>query len=158
MEKQCSRCKRLLPRNAFARHTQRRDGLQGHCQKCHRLYDKEHYRRHRDRRRTAIIAWNRTRREEHYRLTFDFLSKHPCVDCGESNPIVLEFDHVRGVKAYAIGALVRVGCSYNTLLSEMKKCEVRCANCHRIRTAHARGYGRVRVAKERGLSSGADPS
>lgn len=65
-----------------------------------------------------------------------FLQGHPCVDCGEKDPTVLEFDHVRGVKRRSVSEWVFTGgCSLKTLIEEMKKCEIRCANCHRRITA-----------------------
>ena len=57
-----------------------------------------------------------------------------CVDCGESNPIVLEFDHVRGKKKKAIADMVSHSYSIETIKEEIRKCEIRCANCHRIKT------------------------
>jgi hypothetical protein len=70
---------------------------------------------------------------------YDYLTQHPCVDCGEGDPIVLEFDHVRGKKLYNVSAMgVRV-LSWTTILKEIEKCEVRCANCHRRKTAEQRG-------------------
>lgn len=56
---------------------------------------------------------------------------HPCVDCGESDPIVLEFDHVKGKKLNNIMTLVNWVAASSTLDEEIKKCSVRCANCHR---------------------------
>ncbi len=73
----------------------------------------------------------------------------PCVDCGEPDPIVLEFDHVRGEKRADVDSLITVGCSRALLLAEIAKCDVRCANCHRRRTAAARGYRRHRLASLR---------
>jgi hypothetical protein len=54
--------------------------------------------------------------------------------CGEANPVVLEFHHVRGRKHDAVASLVR-GHEWWTVEAEIAKCEVLCANCHRIRTA-----------------------
>lgn len=54
-----------------------------------------------------------------------------CVDCGEKDLRVLDFDHVRGVKIDHIGRMVSGYCSVSTLYAEIDKCEVRCANCHR---------------------------
>ena len=73
------------------------------------------------------------------RLVVGYLSKNPCVDCGEADPIVLEFDHVRGKKHGAISNLI-YNVSPRRVLAEMKKCEVRCANCHRRKTAKDFGW------------------
>ena len=67
-----------------------------------------------------------------------YLEKHPCVDCGNNNIIVLEFDHVRGEKLGNISKIVSTGRSLRFLLREIEKCEVRCANCHRIVTHRRR--------------------
>jgi hypothetical protein len=63
----------------------------------------------------------------------DHKRKHPCVDCGEKDIDVLEFDHVRGEKKAAIGVMVQEGYSVDMLLKEISKCEIRCSNCHRKR-------------------------
>lgn len=70
---------------------------------------------------------------------YDYLEHHPCVDCGENDPVVLEFDHVRGVKSYNVTSLGWRLCSWDTLMREIAKCEVRCANCHRRQTAERMG-------------------
>jgi hypothetical protein len=58
----------------------------------------------------------------------------PCVDCGEQDPVVLDLDHVFGVKAFNIGdAITRL--SWGKIQGELEKCVVRCANCHRRKTA-----------------------
>jgi len=67
----------------------------------------------------------------------DYLLTHPCIDCGEPDIIVLEFDHVRGEKKKNISNLIMQSYSLETLIEEIKKCEVRCANCHR-RVTHKR--------------------
>ena len=67
------------------------------------------------------------------------LVKNPCIDCGESDLVVLDFDHVRGQKAFAISRLIVEGTSVATLQREMDKCVVRRANCHRRKTALERG-------------------
>lgn len=79
------------------------------------------------------------RRAEKKAWKCDYFSTHPCVDCGEADPIVLEFDHRFGEnKLFEIGALSR-NKGWKAILLEVSKCDVRCANCHRRR--HARdGY------------------
>lgn len=63
-----------------------------------------------------------------------YLSTHPCIDCGESDRIVLTFDHVRGEKSNDIAKMVREGGSLESIMAEIEKTEVRCFNCHVIHT------------------------
>jgi hypothetical protein len=63
------------------------------------------------------------------------------VDCGESDPVVLEFDHLDGeVKAGNICTMVNRPCLWEAIVAEIEKCEVRCSNCHRRRTARQMGW------------------
>ena len=67
-----------------------------------------------------------------------------CVDCGyKLHPKALDFDHVRGEKNANISKLVRMRSgkerektvyTMEALIQEIEKCEIRCANCHRIAT------------------------
>jgi hypothetical protein len=66
---------------------------------------------------------------------FALLVERPCVDCGETDPIVLEFDHVTGKKDRSITKLVSDKSSWKKIQDEIDKCEVRCRNCHRKRHA-----------------------
>ena len=69
----------------------------------------------------------------------EYLKTNPCVDCGELNPIVLEFDHI-GEKKFIIGEFASKGATLNTVIAEVAKCQVRCANCHRKKTYKERGH------------------
>lgn len=92
----------------------------------------------------------------------DYLATHPCIDCQENELVVLEFDHVRGTKRYSINRLITNHCSLATLVAEIEKCEVRCANCHRRKTAGTFGSyrlesletirGRIVIAEPKKLS------
>ena len=65
----------------------------------------------------------------------DFKAGKSCHDCHNSfPPYVLDFDHVHGTKVAAISDLVAKGRSLEAINSEVQKCELVCANCHRIRT------------------------
>ena len=55
-----------------------------------------------------------------------YKTSHPCADCGESNPSVLTFDHVRGQKFYDMSKAD----SLAGLRQEVQKCDVVCFNCH----------------------------
>lgn len=60
-----------------------------------------------------------------------------CADCGVWYPYyVMDFDHVRGTKVDIVGHVK--GGSIQRLMLEISKCEVVCANCHRIRTENRR--------------------
>ena len=59
--------------------------------------------------------------------------KSGCLDCGEKNHIVLDFDHLTN-KKYNISRMIHDGFSWAAIKKEIAKCEVVCANCHRIRT------------------------
>lgn len=102
--------------------------------------DQRDYERHKEKRDEKVREW--VFRSTSYRrgIIRDYLSCHPCVDCGESNPLCLDFDHVRGTKEMNVSkALRKTGTwSIDRLLNEIRKCEVRCANCHRIVTYQRR--------------------
>ena len=58
-----------------------------------------------------------------------------CADCGyNEHAVALDFDHVRGDKVAHVGTLVTRGHTMQTILAEIEKCDVVCANCHRVRT------------------------
>lgn len=75
----------------------------------------------------------------------EYLREHPCVDCGETDIVVLEFDHVRGEKRFCISEMMAYSYPWSSVLAEIEKCEVRCANCHRRRTAYEHGYFTTRI-------------
>ena len=56
-----------------------------------------------------------------------------CVDCGITNHIMLDFDHLHD-KKYNISRMIHDGFSWAAIKKEIAKCEVVCANCHRVRT------------------------
>ncbi len=75
---------------------------------------------------------------------FEHLSKNSCVDCGETDIVVLEFDHRdRNTKVRAVANLIHDGASLDKLKSEIAKCDIRCANCHRRRTAKQFGWAKL---------------
>jgi len=76
---------------------------------------------------------------------FSYLLEHPCVECGEDDPVVLEFDHLPEFeKSFEIGRAVTSSTrSWESILIEMEKCEVVCCNCHRRRTFKRKGTHRT---------------
>jgi hypothetical protein len=68
-------------------------------------------------------------------LMFEYLSDKSCIDCGEKDPVVLEFDHREKDKKFKhISKLMSGHYSWNSVLNEIDKCDIRCANCHRRKT------------------------
>lgn len=61
------------------------------------------------------------------------------MDCGENDPVVLEFDHISD-KIDSVSRMICDSYSLDSLEKEIAKCEVRCANCHRRKTAKQLGW------------------
>ena len=79
-------------------------------------------------------------------FVLDYLKAHPCMDCGETDPVVLEFDHVRGAKRNLVSTLAHQGYTLGTLVTEIEKCDVVCANCHRRRTAQRGNFYKAKLS------------
>src|SRR5206468_1660930 len=97
----------------------------------------------------AVYVANATRRRQtvgnqRLALIVGYLRQHPCVDCGEEDVEVLEFDHLAD-KEFSIARGFRDR-TWEAVLREIAKCQVVCANCHRRRTARRGGFARVAIA------------
>jgi hypothetical protein len=141
--KVCSTCRERKPLEDFNRLTKSSDGRQWSCRACNAAYhqaNKEHH--------NALIHKRNSRlRRRHQREIYEYLLQHPCVDCGESDPVVLEFDHLRD-KVMAVSSLVARLRPWPEIEAEIAKCEVRCCNCHRRQTARRGGHLRVLFAED----------
>lgn len=63
------------------------------------------------------------------------LKSNPCIDCKISYHFsVMDLDHVRGEKLFNVGAVMGTAISDEAILEEIQKCDLVCANCHRLRT------------------------
>ena len=137
----CSRCGKDKPKRSFHirkafNGIRRVHGQKSLCIPCEREYGKEHYQAHKDE-YTARTKINR----EKCRRAIQKLKEKPCADCNNKFPYyVMDFDHT-GEKKETVSKLVRIG-AIRRAIEEIKKCEVVCANCHRIRT-HKRSTGVV---------------
>ena len=87
-----------------------------------------------------LIA-QRKRRDIVKEWVANYKTTHPCVDCGENDPIVLDFDH-RNPEEKSFSISTRAtrggGAAIKTLEAEIGKCDVRCSNCHRRKTEERR--------------------
>jgi len=77
----------------------------------------------------------------------DYVAIHSCIDCGERDPVVLPFDHVRGTKQDNVSDIVRDGLGLETIKTEIEKCEVVCYNYHSLRMQEHSGAYRWRMGK-----------
>src|SRR4051794_22454594 len=93
------------------------------CRPCRAEYHREHYAAN----RTRYVKEARARKKR-LRLTrtcylLEYFIEHPCSDCGEGDPVVLEFDHVTGEKAFDVGQALPYR-NWQSILEEIDKCEV----------------------------------
>jgi hypothetical protein len=120
----------FTPENTYIR---KYDGrVHRQCRACALLHSRKQDRDWAQRDRKGYLAYraerNRIHRAACYRRLRAYLMAHPCVDCGESDHRVLEFDHSLGKKRVDVWKISH--CAWSTVKKEMGKCEVRCANCH----------------------------
>jgi hypothetical protein len=140
----CRVCCETKPLTEFPYRSLRRQTRQWICLLCQREYTNEWYARNSKQQIANAKVRNRHARAELRSRVRDYLLVHPCVDCGESDPKVLDFDHLRDKKAN-VSTLMQSPVSWKAVADEIAKCEVRCANCHRRRTANKGNYYRTRV-------------
>lgn len=96
----------------------------------HRAYCQSHYQKN----KAEYLAKNERRRKRIYETVIVVVKSEPCADCGNHYPPeCMDFDHVRGKKLFNIGTSY-TRYSMEKLLAEIEKCDIVCANCHRIRT------------------------
>ena len=138
MTKKCPKCEVVKTAAEFGIHSSKKDGLQSHCKVCRSESSKKWWSENRELSRQRVRRNKENVKERFYTFIFDYLSTHPCIDCGERDPIVLEFDHVTGIKEYNVSCMV--GCTNDKIQSEIDKCVVRCANCHKRKTSKQFGY------------------
>jgi hypothetical protein len=138
--KKCYKCKKEKELSNFSNNPTRKDGLNDQCRECYSVYRKEWYKKNKVTHTNNVKDRNEIRRSENQARIWRYLSNHPCVDCGETDIVVLEFDHVADNKVNNVSALLGGSYSWETIEREIAKCEVRCANCHRRITAKRQNW------------------
>lgn len=85
--------------------------------------------------RSKLYAAQKRHRVKVREALLNYLEDKQCLDCGENDPIVLDFDHKNSAdKTRDIGRMLSGHYSWKSLLREIEKCEIRCSNCHRRKT------------------------
>lgn len=130
----CRLCKIDKDINEFAWKAKAKNLRQSYCKECQKIRSKAHYAGNREKYIEKARKRNRLILRQIQDYVWKYLSTHACIDCGESDIVVLEFDHI-GKKAHNLSELIRERSSLTVVMKEIEKCSVRCANCHRRKTA-----------------------
>lgn len=144
----CPACRTEKLIKDFGINQSRTDGLQSQCRDCKKLTQDRWYRKHKTEHQIRAKRRRYNHRDSLVSRLLGYFRTHYCVDCGETDPLVLEFDHVRGQKKFAIQDMVNRGYRWDTIMQEISKCEVRCANCHRRKTAKEFSYRKMFLIHE----------
>eukprot|EP00919_Chromeraceae_sp_WS-2016_P003063 GHVR01007452.1.p1 GENE.GHVR01007452.1~~GHVR01007452.1.p1 ORF type:complete len:147 (+),score=16.92 GHVR01007452.1:994-1434(+) len=135
--KTCTDCKIEKEYSFFNKNKARKDGLSHVCRECGKRRSKNAYSKYTEK--------AKIRRLRNRQVKIEFLrnikSNSSCVDCGNEDPRVLDFDHRElDGKEFNVGTMAFEGYSIDRIKKEMAKCDVRCSNCHRIRTHAQLGW------------------
>ena len=138
--KRCVTCGTFLELAEFNRKRSSADGHQNVCRACNRSRARRYYRENRDKHLRVIGERTRAAKRLARTVAGEYLLNHPCVDCGETDIRVLDFDHLPGhTKTGNVMLLVNNGYSIERIIAEIAKCDVRCRNCHARVTYERRG-------------------
>lgn len=139
----CTRCQVAKALGEFPFKDARKGWYRSYCRSCCRAYGREHYRKNLAAYAQKAKVHSGIDRNRNRQIVADHLKTHPCVDCGERDAVVLEFDHRDpSTKSDDVGRLVHSS-TVAALQAEIAICDVRCGNCHRIKTA--RQFGSYRL-------------
>ena len=139
--KKCYKCKKNIPLTGFNKNKARKDNLQTSCIVCQRQTSKKYYGLNR-KRCINVIGINKRRRalENYIEIITKYLNV-PCTDCKKVyHPASMVFDHrVDSVKNIyrnqGVNYLIRDGYSKKSIKEEIDKCDVRCQNCHYLKSS-----------------------
>jgi hypothetical protein len=134
--KTCNNCSQALLLEFFSKDKSKKDGLSNRCKSCQSVKFKTWQQSNpKSKNNERANLWKVSRKKETRAKMLEYFQLNPCVDCKNSDVRVLQFDHKDGAEKIAnVSALLHRGFSWENLLKEISKCDVRCANCHQIRT------------------------
>lgn len=138
--KKCASCKAEKPLGEFGKCSSRKDGKQPYCKECQRAKMRAHYNANTEYYIEKAKKRNVEVRNVLREFVYQYLLSHPCVDCSQSDPLTLQFDHIEDNKVNSISEMVSRGFSLETIKGEIQKCVVRCASCHQRKTAIQLGW------------------
>lgn len=138
--KRCTVCKNLKPESDYFVKNKATNRLHAQCKQCYAAkrtaYQAQHYQKYGEAYRTRAKLRRKQIKQELQAQLLAYLSDRYCEQCGISDPRVLDFDHIdRAHKSFSISRALTDGVHWSKILAEIQKCQILCANCHRIRTA-----------------------
>ena len=127
--RRCAKCHRERPEEDF--NWKKKNKLrQAYCRECQNAHHKGYYAKNK-------LPWKLKERERRKRMSalVNELKRLPCADCGGSfPPCVMDFDHRDPkLKKQNVALMVHRN-SLEVIMEEIEKCDLVCANCHRLRT------------------------
>lgn len=140
--KLCTKCKEEKPDECFRWQNKAKGVRQRWCKSCASAHESSSWKNN-DKFRTKRFAEQAIRLKRNQKFLDEYMSDKSCEICGINDPRVLEFDHLdRATKKDNVSDLIHKICSITTILDEISKCRILCANCHRIYTREQRNYYR----------------
>jgi hypothetical protein len=130
----CSICKVSKHLSEYNKNKNKKDGLQTLCRECSNKKSRNYYNENRELHKKNTVARNKKNKIITQQYVYNLLKTNGCIDCGENDPCCLDFDHQRDKKEM-ISVMIHCGNSLSTIVKEIEKCEIRCSNCHRKKTA-----------------------
>src|SRR5215472_12353051 len=97
--KRCASCRSVFPLLDFPTRSKVTHKPNAYCLGCQRQYSRAYFHERDHAKQVRRVKRNTLRYQTRNSIgILRYLEDHPCVDCGERDPIVLDFDHVRGKK------------------------------------------------------------
>ena len=129
--KKCPLCKKEKKLGDFNIKNKLKKTPSSYCILCSRIYVNEHYLKNK-----KYYIDKTGRHREEMRKYIQGQKNKSCIDCNIFYPsYVMDFDHRnRKEKKYEVSIMARRGYSLKNIKKEIQKCDLVCANCHRIRT------------------------
>jgi len=143
-KKLCHTCRIRKKISEFNKNRWKADGYSSICRICSNARSKKYYAENREEHKRVISVRKKRVIEQNRALCLEYLLSNPCRDCGETDLVVLEFDHLRD-KDRGVKDLVFRACASARVEEEIGKCQVLCANCHRRKTAKERNWFKLGI-------------
>jgi len=146
----CFKCKIEKPLDSFGNNkiTKTNKGKKSYCKKCEAEKVEQHRQKLKNtnpekfrRKQNHTIKYNIELKKRNFAFILRYLQLHgKCTDCGITDNRILEFDHVVGEKTSGVILMADKLASIQRIKEEIRKCEIRCCNCHRIKTQEQFGW------------------